>query len=60
MTLTALEKKKRLTLYMIIIFSVLLVATTEIKVMLTRIIFQIILFSSQLLIVKSLLDDVYQ
>jgi len=58
--LTTIEKKKRLTMWMIIVFSILLAMTSGIEQFLTRLLFQIVLFSTQVLIVKSLLDDIYQ
>jgi nitrate reductase NapE component len=55
-----IERKKNVTLFMIIVFSILLVATSGISNFLVRMLFQIILFIGQLLIVKTLLDDFYQ
>lgn len=56
---TRRTKRKNITLFMIVIFSLLLVATSGIETLFTRILFQIILFVGQLVIVKSLLDDMY-
>ena len=53
------ERKKDLTLFMIMVFSVLLAMTTAVESWWTRLLFQIILLSSQLLILKNLLDDYY-
>ena len=58
--LTRTGKKKYLTFFIIIIFSVLLAMASGIPAVFTRILFQIVLFCAQLLIVKSLLDDLYQ
>ena len=58
-TLAVTEKRKRLTMWMIVVFSILLAMTSGIEQFLTRLLFQIVLFSTQLLIVKSLLEDVY-
>jgi len=57
--LAVTEKRKRLTMWMIVVFSILLAMTSGIEQFLTRLLFQIVLFSTQLLIVKSLLEDVY-
>jgi len=53
------NKRKNITLFMIVIFSLLLGATSGIESIFTRFLFQIILFVGQLVIVKSLLDDMY-
>ena len=53
------NRKKTTTLFMIIVFSILLAATSGISGFFTRIIFQILLFAAQLAIVKALLDDFY-
>jgi len=53
------EKRKNITLFMIIVFSILLAMTTGIQMLFTRLLFQIILFIAQLIVVKGLLDDVY-
>ena len=57
---SATTKKKNVTLAMIIIFSIILVATTAIGDFLIRSIIQIVAFVGQLLVVKALLDDYYQ
>ena len=53
------EKKKYMTLFMIIVFSILLAMTTGITTLLTRFLYQVILFIAQLVVVKVLLDDFY-
>lgn len=58
--LSKTEKKKNLTLFMIIVFSLLLAMTSSINGLGVRIWFQVILFFAQLVIVKTLLDDYYQ
>jgi hypothetical protein len=54
------ERKKIVTLFMIIIFSMLLAATSGIANVITRLFFQVLLFFGQIVIVKTLLDDYYQ
>lgn len=56
---TPKEKKKNITLFMIMVFSLLLGMTTGIENFLVRTLFQIIVFVGQLLITKALLDDFY-
>lgn len=53
------ERKKLITLFMIIVFSLLLGMTAYINNIFLRLWFQVILFISQLIIVKTLLDDYY-
>ena len=55
----ATTRKKNTTLFMICIFSLLLAMSSGIEQFLTRLLFQIVLFGSQLMIVKTLLDDFY-
>lgn len=53
------ERKKTITLFMIIVFSLLIAMSAYIDNFILKLWFQIILFISQLIIVKALLDDYY-
>lgn len=53
------ERKKMITLFMIIVFSLLIAMSAYIDNWVMKLWFQIILFVSQLVIVKALLDDYY-
>jgi len=53
------ERKKTVTLFMIIIFSLLIAMTTYIDNWLMRLWFQVILFFAQLIIVWTILEDYY-
>jgi hypothetical protein len=53
------EKKKTVTLFLISVFSLLLVMAAYLENFYMKWLFQAILFISQLIILKSLLDDYY-
>lgn len=56
---TVMEKKKFITLFMIIVFSLLLVMSAYIENYVMRLWFQAILFIAQLVIVNAILTDYY-
>jgi hypothetical protein len=53
------ERKKTVTLFMIIIFSLLIAMTSYMDSWLMRLWFQVILFFAQLIIVWTILEDYY-
>ena len=57
---SVLERKRNVTLWMMLIPSILMIATSGISNLFVRIIFQLLLFATQLLIVKTLLDDYFR
>jgi len=56
---SANERKKTITLFMVIVFSLLMVMSAYIPNWFIQVWFQVILFIAQLVILKALLDDYY-
>jgi uncharacterized membrane protein len=59
-TATPNQRKELITLFMIMIFSILLAATSGIDNTIVRWFFDALLFIGQLFVVKAILDDVYK
>lgn len=58
-TKSANERKKFITLFMIIVFSLLIVMSSFINNWILKLWFQVILFVAQLVIVNAILSDYY-
>jgi len=53
------KRKQFITFFMIMIFSVLLAGTAGIKDIFIRLLFQLLLLSGQIVIVKTIIEDYY-